>query len=60
VVFVAVRYEGGKEVFAGDRVVLSFRDGLVFVSVDGELRALFYLDSLIEVSVEDGAEGEEE
>ena len=59
-VFVAVRYEGGKKFFAGDKAVLSFRDGLVAVTVDGELKAIFYLDGLIEVSVEDGAEGEEE
>jgi len=59
VVLVVVRYGRGEEIFAGDKVVLSFRDGLVLVSVDGELRALFYVDDLDEVLVEGNSGGEE-
>jgi len=59
VVVVAVRYEGGKELFAGSEVVLHFIKDLILVTVDGESRALFHVDDLIDVSVK-GEESEEE
>ena len=58
VTVVVVRYEGGKELFAGSEVVLHFFGDVIVVAVDGETRALFHVDDLIDVSVK-GEEGEE-
>ena len=59
VTVVVVRYEGGKELFAGSEVVLHFLGDLIAVAVDGETRTLFYVDQVIDVSVS-CTDGEEE
>jgi len=56
---VIVKHSRGREVLSGDVVVLSLRDGLVFASVDGELKAIFYADDVTDVIISSES-GEEE